>query len=66
MASGAEIIRKHPFIVGLDVLIFVFAIAELVEMWFHVGLRLLLPEAVLQVVMIGLRMLAVWHAARHL
>jgi hypothetical protein len=66
MASGAAIIRKHPFIVGLDVLIFVFAVLELVETWWHVGLSLLLPETALQLVMIALRMLAVWHAARHL
>ena len=66
MAGGTEMIRKHPFIAGLDVLIFTFAVLELIEAWWHVGLSLLLPEAVLQVVMIALRMLAVWHAARHL
>ena len=57
---------RHPFIVTLDVLIFVFAILELVEAGFHVGVGMILPEAALQLVTLTMRALAVWHAGRHL
>jgi hypothetical protein len=57
---------RHPLIFTLDVLIFLFAIAELTEALFHIGLGLVLPEAALQLVTLTLRTAAVWHATRHL
>jgi hypothetical protein len=57
--------RRHPVIFALDVLIFVFAGLELIEALFHVGLGLILPEAALQVVVLIMRALALWHASRH-
>jgi len=62
----AEQRKKHPFIAVMDVLIFAFVLSELSEEMFHVGLRLILPEASLQLVMLVLRTAAVWHAGRHL
>jgi hypothetical protein len=64
--SAVALIRKHPLIAAMDVLIFVFALLELAELWWHVGLHLVLPEAILQIVTTILRIIAVWHAARHL
>ncbi|HUK59875.1 MAG TPA: hypothetical protein VLV50_11655 [Stellaceae bacterium] len=58
--------RKHPLILALDVLVFLFTISEVVEGIFHIGLRLILPEAELQLVTLVLRAAAVWHAGRHL
>jgi hypothetical protein len=58
--------KKHPFIAALDVLIFLFAISELVEAVFHVGLGYVIPESALQIVIMVLRGVAVWHAGRHL
>ena len=57
--------KKHPFIAAMDVLIFAFAVSELIEALFHVGLGLVLPEAALQLVTMILRGAAVWHAGRH-
>lgn len=57
---------RHPIVFTLDALIFLFAITELVEALFHVGLGLVLPEAALQIVTLALRAAAVWHAGRHL
>jgi hypothetical protein len=57
---------KHPFIASMDVLIFAFAILEVIEAVFHVGLHMVLPEAALQLVTLTLRAIAVWHAGRHL
>jgi hypothetical protein len=62
----AEAGKKHPFIAAMDVLIFLFAISEVVEGVFHVGLGLVVPEAALQLVTLILRAAAVWHAGRHL
>jgi hypothetical protein len=64
MSDAAK--KKHPFIIGMDVLIFAFTISEVIEGLFHVGLGLVLPEAALQLVMLILRGAAVWHAGRHL
>ena len=50
----------------MDVLVFAFAILELIEAWFHVGLGLILPEAALQLFVLVMGMVAVWHAGRHL
>ena len=58
--------KKHPVIIAMDVLIFAFAISELIEALFHVGLDLIVPEAALQLVTMILRAAAVWHAGRHL
>ena len=58
--------KRHPFILVLDILVFVFALAELIEAVFHVGLGLILEESTLQVVMLIMRMAALWHAGRHL
>ncbi|HUB95130.1 MAG TPA: hypothetical protein VL993_04385 [Stellaceae bacterium] len=56
---------RHPVILILDVLVFAFAIAELIEALFDVGLHLILEESALQVVMLILRTAALWHAGRH-
>jgi hypothetical protein len=58
--------KKHPFIAAMDVLIFLFAISELVEAVFHVGLGLFIDESALQLATLVLRGAAVWHAGRHL
>lgn len=58
--------RKHPVIAVLNALVFVFAIAELAEAWFGIGLHLILDEAVLQLVVLVMRALAIWHVGRHL
>jgi hypothetical protein len=58
--------RRHPIIFTLDVLIFLFAISEVVEGMFHVGLGMFVPEAELQLITLLLRAAAVWHAGRHL
>jgi hypothetical protein len=64
MSDAAK--KKHPFIIAMDVLIFAFAISELIEALFHVGLGFFVPEAALQLVTMILRGAAVWHAGRHL
>jgi hypothetical protein len=64
MSGGA--VKRHPFILVMDVLVFAFALSELIEAWFHVGLNMVLEESALQVVMLIMRMAAVWHAGRHL
>jgi len=58
--------RLRRVVIALDVLIFVFAILELSESWFHFGLKLIVDEEILQVVTLVMRGLAVWHAGRHL
>jgi hypothetical protein len=58
--------RIRPVVIALDIVIFVFAILELSESWFHFGLRLLVDEEILQVITLIMRGLAVWHAGRHL
>jgi hypothetical protein len=63
---AAEAGKKHPLIMGLDLLVFVFALSELFESLFHVGLGLILEESALQVAMLILRAAALWHASRHL
>jgi len=60
------LIRNHPVIAALNALVLAFAVLELIELWSGVGLHLLLPEALLQVVLVSLQILAVWHAVRHL
>jgi hypothetical protein len=58
--------KRHPIILILDILIFAFAAAELVEAWFGIGLHMILTEAALQMAILAIRSLAVWHAWRHL
>lgn len=62
---GDQTHKRHPVIALLDVLVFAFAVAELTEAWFHVGLGLVLPEAALQLLTLVMRSIAVWHAGRH-
>jgi len=59
-------IRKHPVVALLNLLVFAFAVLELIELWLGVGLHWLLPEAVAQAVLLVLHALAVWHAAHRL
>jgi hypothetical protein len=63
---SGEAAKRHPFILVLDVLVFAFALMELIEAFFHVGLGLILEESALQVLVLIMRMAAVWHAGRHL
>jgi hypothetical protein len=58
--------KRHPFILVLDILVFLFALTELIEAVFHIGLGLILEESALQVVILILRTAALWHAGRHL
>jgi hypothetical protein len=50
----------------LNVLVLAFALIELAELSLGVGLHWLLPEEILQAVLLALQSLAVWHAVRHL
>jgi hypothetical protein len=65
-AAIRAIARKHPIIAGLNVLVLAFALIELAELSFGIGLHLLLPEEILEAVLLVLQSLAVWHAVRHL
>jgi hypothetical protein len=58
--------RKHPILASLNVLVLTFALIELAELSLGVGLHFLLPEEILQAVLLVLQSLAVWHAVRHL
>jgi len=58
--------RKHPILASLNVLVLAFALIELAELSLGVGLHFLLPEEILQAVLLVLQSLAVWHAVRHL
>jgi hypothetical protein len=60
--------KRQALITILDTLIFLFAVLEVVEeLSGHPRyLSLIFPETVTQLVLLILRLLAVWHAARHL
>ncbi|HKT16917.1 MAG TPA: hypothetical protein VJR47_02665 [Stellaceae bacterium] len=69
MVSRAEFraaARKHPFVAVLNALVLAFAVLELAELLFGFGLHWLLPEEIVEAVLLVLQSLAIWHAVRHL